>query len=192
VPLFGRWWFGYRFTRKATVYAATLFAEPSDEEVRWLSDAATRGDEDHARWELRYFRRALGLLTAQRDALDDRTGSAVAAAVEEGFRTDERIDPAMQAVAKQQFNARLSAYSDVLTTRPGALRAGGQGPATVDERLGQMLLAFAGGPVRANPDHIRSAAGIATGYMAESNSELKRVFGVVELPEDTAPSALAR
>ena len=59
--------------RRATTYVSALFAEPSEADVEWLSLHGTDCDTDHARWELRYARRALGLLGAQRDALDDRT-----------------------------------------------------------------------------------------------------------------------
>ena len=46
--------------RRSAEYAAVLMAEPSPADVEWLSRVATRGDVDHARWELRYARRALG------------------------------------------------------------------------------------------------------------------------------------
>ena len=69
------------FERKAEGFAVVLRGEPAAEDVAWLAHAATKGDTDHAAWELRYARRALGVLVAQRDALDDRTGSGVARAV---------------------------------------------------------------------------------------------------------------
>ena len=81
MPLFARWRAERDLQRKADRYVERLVAEPGDDDVRWLAHAATRGDTDHARWELRYAKRALGLLTAERDALDDRTGSLVARAL---------------------------------------------------------------------------------------------------------------
>jgi hypothetical protein len=191
MPIFGRWSFGREFTRKAELYATALFAEPSDADVEWLTSAATRGDDDHARWELRYLRRALGMLTAQRDALDDRTASAVAAALDNAFRGDQRIDPDMYAVAKQQFNARLAAYSDIISSRPGVAHARGRpNPVTTAQRLGQMLLAFAGGPVSSTPEQTQAAGVIAARYLDESNAELQQIFGAASLPEDLAPSQL--
>jgi hypothetical protein len=192
MPILGRWWFGRAFTRKAAAYAESLFTEPTDEEVLWLSTTAARGDDDHARWELRYLRRALGLPTAQRDALDDRTGSAVAAAMEERFRGDDHIDPSMFAVATQQFNARLAAYGDIMSSRPGAPASPTRAAVTTDERIGQMLLAFAGGPMRSRPEDIEAASVLVSRYLAAANEELQKVFGVVALPEDRAPSELAR
>jgi len=46
--------------RKAAKFAEALFREPDPADVEWLTKAATRGDVDHAQWELRYARRALG------------------------------------------------------------------------------------------------------------------------------------
>jgi hypothetical protein len=48
--------------RKAAGYVAALFAEPEQADVEWLAQNATRGDVDHAQWELRYARRALGMI----------------------------------------------------------------------------------------------------------------------------------
>ena len=75
---FGRWRDDRDLQRKADTYVASLMREPAEADVEWLARTATRGDADHARWELRYARRALGLIVAQRDALDDKTGSDVA------------------------------------------------------------------------------------------------------------------
>jgi hypothetical protein len=93
--------------RTAALYVRTLLTDPDDADVSWLSDAATRGDSDRARWELRYARRAAGLLSAERDALDDRTASAVARELGESWAKDPNIAADMRHAAEQQFNARL-------------------------------------------------------------------------------------
>ena len=149
--MFARWRAGRELRKRADRYAAALLGDPSDADVAWLAEVATRGDLDHARWELRYARRALGLLAAQRDALDDRTGSVVASAVAEAFQRDPAIAPEMQEIAERQFNARLSAYGDVLASRPGA---------PVALRLGQMLLAFSGGPIGPRSAEVSRAGGV--------------------------------
>jgi hypothetical protein len=163
------------FERKASGFAGVLRAEPAPDDVAWLAGAATKGDTDHAAWELRYARRALGVLVAQRDALDDRTGSVVAHAVAGGFATDPAIDPKMVDVAVGQFNARLSAYRDILQTRAGA-------PTPI--RLGQMLLAFAGGPIGKDPASVQHAGEILAGYLAEASTALQAAFGGPALPGD--------
>lgn len=169
--------------RTAQSFARSLFAEPDDQRVAWLAEAATKGDVDHAAWELRYARRALGVLVAQRDALDDRTGSLVAHAVTEAFATDPAVDPKMVDVAIGQFNARLSAYRDILQTRAGA---------PVPIRLGQMLLAFAGGPIGKDQQSVELAGEVLAEYLAEASSALQESFGSPSLPEDVPPSAANR
>lgn len=169
--------------RKAEAYAATLRVEPASGDVAWLAEAATKGDLDHAAWELRYARRALGVLVAQRDALDDRTGAAVAHAVTDAFAGDPVIDPRMVDVAIGQFNARLSAYRDILQTRAGK---------PIPFRLGQMLLAFAGGPIGKDQAAVVRAGDILAGYLAESAAGLLAAFGAATMPEDVPPSAIGR
>jgi hypothetical protein len=85
--------------RRSSEYAAVLMAEPSREDVEWLSRVATRGDLDHARWELRYLRRAIGILIAQRDALDDRTPSEVLRALLHRMQKDQNVDDALRELA---------------------------------------------------------------------------------------------
>ena len=76
---------------KADQFVASIVAEPEDADVRWLAANGTGGDVDHARWELRYARRALGLHTARRDALDDRTASVVARALSQYLARDPAV-----------------------------------------------------------------------------------------------------
>jgi hypothetical protein len=173
---------------------ATLLAEPSDEDARWLAHAATRGDLDHARWELRYARRAVGLIVAQRDALDDRTGSSVSRVLAEAFERDPNIASDRLAVARHQFNARLGAYRDVLTSRPPAARTAAGRPAVAQTgtRLGQILMAFAGGPVGRSAGEVPRAGEIVTGYIDAAHLALRDAFGTASLPEDVSPSALQR
>ena len=174
---------GRAFERRAATFAGALRAEPAAADVEWLARTATRGDADHATWELRYARMALGVLVAQRDALDDRTASAVARAVTDGLAGDPAVDPKMVEVAVGQFNARLSAYRDILEARGGA-------PLPI--RLGQMLLAFAGGPIGRDQAEVGTAGEILAGYLASASAELQGAFGAPSLPEDLPPSALAR
>lgn len=181
MALFQRWRTERQLQRKAAQFVAELVKEPAPEDVTWLAGIATRGDEDHARWELRYARRAIGLLVAQRDALDDRTASLVARAVSEAFERDERIDRARRDLAERQFNQRLSAYRDALGARvPDS-----------GVRLGQTLLAFSGGSFRDVDGSVRRAGDVLGGYVKEANGALQTVFGTAVLPENVPPSALA-
>lgn len=181
MALFKQWRTARQLQRKASQYVAAIGAEPSVDDTAWLARIATRGDEDHARWELRYARRAIGLLVAQRDALDDRTGSIVARALSDAFEKDERIDRDRRDLAERQFNARLSAYRDALAARVPDSAA----------RLGQTLLAFSGGSFRDVDDNVRRAGDVISGYEKEANETLRGVFGTAALPEHVPPSAMA-
>jgi hypothetical protein len=194
MPLFARWRAERDLRRRSAAYVATLLEEPSDADTRWLAEAATRGDLDHARWELRYARRAVGLVVAQRDALDDRTGSGVGRILAEAFERDPNIASDRLAVARHQFNARLGASRDVLTSRPPAARtvAGRPAVAQTSTRLGQILLAFAGGPVGPTAREVPRAGEIVTGYIDAAHQALRDAFGVASLPEDISPSVLQR
>lgn len=181
MALFTRWRAERELKRKAEQYVTILMREPDATDVEWLSQSATRGDVDHARWELRYARRALGLLTAQRDALDDRTGSVVAHTLDEAFARDQNIATDMLDVAERQFNARLAAYRDVLTARGGP-------PAQT--RLGQTLFAFSGGAFRHPDEKVLRGGELLSAYLAEASTALRDAFGAASLPENVPPSSL--
>ena len=176
-----RWRAERELQRKAAAFVEALFREPEQADVDWLAGAATRGDTDHARWELRYARRALGLIAAQRDALDDRTASIVARGISEALGRDNNIARTMTETAERQFNARLSAYRDGLAAKAGA-------PTPI--RMGQTLFAFAGGSFKRQDDNIIRAGDLLETYLAEANELLRASFGTAALPENVPPSAL--
>jgi hypothetical protein len=181
MPFFARWRAERELQRKAVSFVEALFRDPADADVEWLAGAATRGDVDHARWELRYARRSLGLIAAQRDALDDRTASIVAKAISEAFTRDPNIAPEMVDTSERQFNARLSAYRDGLAAKAGA-------PTQI--RMGQTLMAFAGGSFKKQDANIVRAGELLDSYLTEANEALRASFGTATLPENIAPSAL--
>jgi len=179
--MFARWRAERDLQRKAAAFVDVLFREPDPADVQWLADSATHGDMDHARWELRYARRALGMLAAQRDALDDRTASVVARVMAEVLGRDPNIAPGMAETAERQFNARLSAYRDGLAAKGGA-------PTQV--RMGQTLFAFSGGSFRKQDANIDRAGELLAAYLTEANEALRASFGTAALPENVPPSAL--
>jgi hypothetical protein len=181
MSLFARWRADRDLARKAAAFVAAIFRDPDAADVDWLASAATRGDADHARWELRYARRALGLITAQRDALDDRTASIVAKEISEAFDRDQNVAAGKVDTAERQFNARLSAYRDGLAAKAGA-------PTPI--RMGQTLFAFAGGSFKLQDSNIVRAGELLSSYLGEANDALRASFGAVALPENVPPSAL--
>jgi len=173
MPLFARWRADRELQRKAAAYVAVLFTEPDPGDVEWLTVAATRGDVDHARWELRYARRALGLIAAQRDALDDRTASLVATELARSLANDPAIAPGKIRMAERQLNARLSAYGDALGNREGE----GSG-----WHLGRTLLEFAGHRDAVRPNVVATAGDLLGRYLGEANAALRKSFGAATLP----------
>jgi hypothetical protein len=169
--------------RGSAAYAGALMIEPAAADVEWLARHATRGDVDHAVWELRYLRRALGILVAQRDALDDRTPSEVLRALTGRMERDPNVDGDLRELADRQFNARLSAYRDAFTTR---------GHGTPATRVAQNLLAFAGGPIRADDPVVVRGAALVADFLGEAADTLRASFGTAELPEDVPPSQVVR
>src|SRR3954470_1954143 len=178
---FARWRAERELQRKAAAFVDALFKEPEAGDVRWLAQSATKGDADHAQWELRYARRALGLIAAQRDALDDRTASIVAKEISEAFDRDQNVAAGKVETAERQFNARLSAYRDGLAAKAGA-------PTPI--RMGQTLFAFSGGSFKLHDDNIVRAGELLATYLVEANEALRGAFGTVSLPENVVPSEM--
>ena len=167
--------------RSAASYVLSLLTEPEPEDVAWLSDTATRGDAYRARWELRYARRSAGLLSAARDALDDRTASAVAHEIGESWAKDRNIAAEKRHAAEQQFNARHRALSQAMAARSS--------PEPTSTRLGRALLTTAGASNPSATD-VDRAGGIVARYLEQANESLRRVFGTATLPENLPPSAV--
>jgi hypothetical protein len=181
MSLWREWLARRALNARARAYVAALCSEPAAEDVAWLAANGTGGDADHARWELRYARRAVGLISAQRDALDDKTASAVARALGAALARDPSIAAGKLRVAERQLNARLRAYADALSNRAGA----GTG-----WHLGRTLLEFAGRRESVPPEVVAYAGDMIARYLVEANSALRHAFGAAALPDDVAPSAL--
>lgn len=182
IPFTREWRAAREQRRRASAYLSVARREPDGADVRWLAAAAANGDADHARWELRYARWALAVLTAQRDALDDRTGSDAVAALGDALRDDPRLAPEMLVLAERQLNDRLSGYREALSARGGAVGSG--------ERLGRVLLAFASDGARSAGAPLPRAVELLSGYIAEANEALRAAYGTASLPEHLPPSEI--
>ena len=167
----------------AAGYVSHLVADPSAADVAWLTTIMLSKDEDHARWELRYARRALGLLVAERDALDDRTPSLVADALEAALERDPNVAADKVEVALAQFNARLSSYREAFRAR--------NPKEAVGLRLARELLSFSTAVPKDRDAAIAEAAALLHRMMADAADALRRSFGEAHLPEDVPPSQIA-
>ncbi len=168
--------------RKAAQIAASLQSDPDAADVSWLADAAANGDEDHARWELRYARIAVGLLVTQRDALDDRTVAEVSAAVGAQIGRDARIAEDRRDLAERQLNERLSAYREAFQMRGGAVDPAGA--------MGRCLLAFASDGARTAGAPLAYAIELLERYAEDASEALRAAYGTAQLPDDVPPSVL--
>jgi hypothetical protein len=179
--MFEEWREERRLRRNASAFVRELVAEPAASDVEWLARVATAGDADRARWELRYGRRAIGLLIVQRGALDDRTGAAVSREVAASLANDRNVAAGMARLVERQFNERLSRYRDALAERSSA--------EPTASRLGRTLLAVAGVTGALDEASLGHAADVAGRYSTEAAEALRRIFGTAELREDLPPSA---
>lgn len=165
--------------RSVQSYVTDASAEPDEQDVQWLASIAGDGDLDRARWELRYARRALALIVAERDALDDRTGSLVAREMRQALHMDRSVAAGMVAVAERQLNQRLTSFRTALGDR-----SGGDSP---DIRAARVMLDRVG--VRDVLANLPRAASIVRQYLEAAQVSLRRAFGVASVPEDVRPSA---
>ena len=165
---------------RANAYVSRLTGEPPAGDVAWLAAIMLGRDEDHARWELRYAMRALGLLVAERDALDDRTASLVAEALELALERDPNVAADMVNVAEAQFEARLAAYREAFHRRSAKESQVSQ--------LARELLGFSSAVPSDRDRAIREAGGVLARYAAASAEALRRAFGEARLPDDVKPS----
>lgn len=182
IPFTPEWRAARARLERARKYSATALTEPDAPAVTWLATTAAAGDEDHARWELRYVRMAIALFVAERDALDDQTSSDVAAAMRDAFARDERVSPDLRPLAERQYADRLQAYRDAFF---------GRGTAGTSDRLGRVLLAFASDGTRSAGSPLARAIELLAGYSLECNAALREVYGTAQLPEHLPPSEVA-
>ena len=175
MSLIGEWRAARERRQRAEKYLSTLLAPPDASDVEWL--ASLTGSRDRAVHELAFARRAVGLIVAERDALDDQTASDVAHALIAVVDEEARRSPA----AAPDWAARWRAYSAAL-----AVRGQVDSPAA---RLGRVLLEGAG---VANPstDALERATQFVASHRARANEALRAAFGVASLPDDVRPSAM--
>ncbi|MES2522351.1 MAG: hypothetical protein V4617_06625 [Gemmatimonadota bacterium] len=161
--------------RLSATYLDALLQSPSPSDVDWLAQLA--GNAGTASRELMFARRAIGLIVAERDALDDRTASDVAHQLAEVVARESREAPERG----RKWAERWRAYTGAL-----AVRGDSDAPAA---RLARVLLAGAG--VESPPaDAVARATQYVSSTRAQANEALRAVFGVASLPEDVRPSAM--
>lgn len=161
--------------QRVGVYLNHLLREPDAVTLQWLAVCA--GNEQVARRELAFARRAIGLIVAERDALDDRTAADVA----------HQLAPVVAAEAQRDaetgrlWAARWRAYTAALAVRGN--------PESPPARLARVLLAGVGLAEPVADDLLKGTAYVQD-TRALLNEQLRVAFGAASLPEDIRPSAL--
>jgi hypothetical protein len=167
MPLLKRWRADRLRAQQAERYVDLLMAPPPLALVERLAQIAD-GDFDHAAWEWRYARRALGLIVAERDAQDDRTVSEIAAVLGERQLSDPDVAPDRRDLARQQFNERVTAYRGAVANRVSS------DPLAV--RLGFVLLRFER-PSVLTPQAAATLGIALDELMADLNAALAEIYG---------------
>lgn len=168
--------------RAVQAYVAHAWSEPDEADVQWLASILGDGDTDRARWEFRYARRAFALLVAERDALDDRTGSLVAREMRQALQMDRSVAAGMVGLAERQLNQRLAYFRTSFSERSGS--------EALETRLARVFLDRVG--VRDISGNVNRASAILKRYIEASQDALRAAFGVAEVPEDQPPSVWAK
>ncbi len=162
-------------SRRASTYLGRLLRAPEPVDVTWLASIGV--PDAIAVREVTFAKRAIGLIVAERDALDDRTASDVAHQLAPVISRESRA-----AVDRgREWGERWRAYTAAL-----AVRGNVETPAT---RLGRVLLAGAGIGAPSTEQLLR-ATQFVLNTRSEANVALRDVFGVATLPDDVRPSAL--
>jgi hypothetical protein len=157
------------------VYLAAINHEVPHADVAWL--AGLTSNDRLALRELLFARRAVGLIVAERDALDDRTASDVAHELASVISLEARRD----SDAGRAWSERWHAYTSALAARGSA-----EAPAA---RLARVMLGGGGIERPSSAELVRGTQYILSVRTA-ANDALRRAFGAASMPEDVRPSAL--
>ncbi len=113
MSLLAEWRLTRERRKRASVYLAAINHEVPASDVAWLAPLTADKSEKIALRELVFARRAVGLIVAERDALDDRTASDVAHQLASIVDLESRHD----AEAGRAWSERWRAYTSALASR---------------------------------------------------------------------------
>lgn len=173
--LWGDWQASRARRHRVGLYLNGLLRDPDASALEWLS--ALVGDRSVAGRELTFARRALGLIVAERDALDDRTAADVAHQLAPVIAAEAGRDAAVG----REWADRWRAYTTAL-----AVRGSPEAPAA---RLARVMLAGAGVMQPTTDQHVRATQCVLE-MRAALNEQLRAALGAASLPDDVRPSAL--
>ena len=177
MSILAEWKMGRDRRRRAMVYLASITKDVAPSDVEWLRAMSHSITESLALRELQFAKRALGLIVAERDALDDRTASDVAHQLASVINLEARRDTD----AGRAWSERWRSYTGAL-----AARGSSEAPAA---RLARVMLAATGTLAPDSPQLVRATQYILS-VRSSANEALRAAFGAASLPEDVRPSAV--
>ncbi len=159
-------------------YVAALLRPAAADDVAWLS-AAGGGSAERSTRELAFAQRAIGLIVAERDALDDLTAADVSHALDAVVASEARARSGEVA----EWSAHWRDYADAMAARGRAEPPLG--------RIARVLLRRVG-VAEPDADQLARGVNIVTAFRHSANDVLREVYGSATLPEDRPPSAVLR
>lgn len=160
--------------RRVESYVGKILREPDPATLTALEELA---GADVARRELRFLILAIGLIVAERDALDDQTAADVSHQLQPELAAAARRDPEVGRLWPERWRAYQTAL---------AVRGSPDVPAV---RIARVLLSVSG-IAEPTDGQVRQFAYFVQETRAALNEALREAFGAASLPEDVRPSAL--
>ncbi|MCE2902382.1 MAG: hypothetical protein ACK5XT_14705 [Gemmatimonas sp.] len=173
--LWGDWQASRERRHRVGLYLNHVLREPDAGALAWLTTLT--GSPGVAARELTFARRAVGLIVAERDALDDRTAADVAHQLAPVIAAEARRDAAIG----REWTDRWREYTSAL-----AVRGSAEPPAA---RLARVMLTGAGVRQPTTEQH-GTATQCVLNMRAALNEQLRAAIGAASLPDDVRPSAL--
>lgn len=173
--LIGAWRAARERRRLAERYLRGLLTAPETDDMQWLSTHT--GSIAAATRELVFVRRAIALIVAERDALDDRTASDVSHVLAGVIGAEARASRQ----TGREWALRWRAYSATQAARGQV-----ESPAA---RMARVMLEGAGIALPSDALLTQATQCVQT-TRARANESLRAAFGEATLPEDIRPSAL--
>lgn len=162
--------------KRAAAYVAHLTADADLSGGEWLTALSPLAG-DTVRHELRLALRAIGLIVAERDSLDDNTAADVSHELQVVMREEGKGDESTALI----WSDRWSSYSGAMMKRGVA-----DAPAI---RLARILL-IAVGVLSPTPLELERTADWILERRRLLNVALREAYGDAMLPEDVRPSEL--
>ena len=172
--VYSEWRNARRRRRCAGEYLDRVLPDSGTDSASWLTRV---GGRERAASELLLLRRALALIVAERDALDDRTASDVAHCLAPVIAREAQEN----SETGHRWVDRWREYTAAL-----AVRGSAESPSA---RLARVLLRGTGVET-IDAGTLAATSALVQSARVQANEALRAAFGVASLPDDVRPSAM--